>query len=477
MLSFQPVSGAGVAVFPLFLKMTVILKLQGLVATAGAEDVRSFFQDLHIPEGGVYIVGGKLREAFIAFPAERDAQLAMRHNGQALKGSKVTLKISSLQEVEKKLRGILEKKKKPLAIRPPSPADCPKIPNGEVSSRANSPPAATVLSLCEPSSARPPEPMDPPSPNKVDSSTAFLLGCYTVLQSLQPCGTGEKNDLLSKEDLAKMFTSEGSSDLGQQAASPPPGFVRLFGLPPSVTKEEICEFFRELNVEEVIVNVELGVKHGCLVRFSSEEEASSALRHSQRLLGSNCVELRGGTEKMWLAAMQNNHQATWDSRKTPNLPLSENANQRDKLAAAHAKRPCVDEKSSYPPRRRKPDFETSALSPDLEFSVMISNLPETMTKTDIKELLGCRNMMHKNVLHLLDRDRQRTDKAFVTFHNADEYDHALKLTGSLVGSNVIDISAISRKRMNLMLDKARGLTGPWIRPDSKKMKPRTKRPK
>lgn len=444
------------------MKMTVILKLQGLDANAGAKDIRSFFQDLHIPDGGVYIVGGKLREAFIAFPAERDAQLAMRHSGQALKGSKVSLKISSLQEVENRLRIMLEKNKKPLTIRrPPSPVDYQNPLNGKVSPHGNSPPAASVLSLCEPKSERPPEPVDPQTSNNVDSSTAFLLGCFTVLQSLQPGRIREKNELLRKEDLAKIFTSDGSNDLWKQAVSSSPGFVRLFGLPPSVTKREICEFFRELNVEAVIVNVELGVKHGCLVRFSSEQEASSALRYSQRLLGSNCVEVRGGTEKMWLAAMQNNHQDTWDSRKTPNLPLSENANKRDKLAAVQTKRQCADEKL-YPPQKQN-DFETCALSPDLEFSVMISNLPETMTKTDIKVLLGCHNMMHKNVLHLLNKEKQRTDKAFVTFDNVEEYDHALKLTGCLVGSNVIDISAISRKRMNLMLAKARQ-TRPWIRP-------------
>lgn len=451
------------------MKMTVILKLQGLDARAGAEDIRSFFQDLHIPDGGVYIIGGKLREAFIAFTAERDAQLAMRHNGQVIKASKVSLTISSLQEVEKKLRVMLEKKKKPFAIRnPSSPVDCPQP-------RASSPPAATASSLCEPKSARPQEPIDPQSPkNKVDSSTAFLLGCFTVLQSLQPHGAGENNDLLLKEDIAKIFTTDGSNDLGKQAVSKSPGFVRLFGLPPSVTKEEICDFFRGLNMEEVIVNVELGVKHGCLVRFSNEEDASSALLYNQRLLGSNCVEVRGGTEKMWAAAMQN-HQDTWDSRKTPNLPLSENANQNAKMAAVQMKRPCVDGKSSYPPQKRKTDFQTTAMSPDMGFTVMISNLPETMTKTDIKLLLGCRNMMHKDVLHLLDKQRQRTDKAFVTFKNVEEYDHALKLTGCLLGSNVIQISAISRERMNLMLAKTR-LTESWIRPDSKKIKTRRKLP-
>lgn len=441
--------------------MTVILKLQGLHGTAGAADIRSFFEDLHIPHGGVYIIGGKLREAFVAFTVERDAQLAMRHDGQALKGSKVSLKISSLQEVERKLRAMLEKKKKPLALsKPSSPVGGPEPPNGEISPPTkNSPPTATAPSLCETRSARPPEPLDPPSPKKVDSSTAFLLGCFTVLQSLQSRGGMESNDLLLKEDFSKLFTVDGLTDLKKPAASSAPGFVRLFGLPPTVTKADICEFFQGLNVEEVIVNVELGVKHGCLVRFWNEEDASSALLFNQRRLGPNCVEVRGGTEKMWTAAMQNNeNKDSWDSRKTPNLPLSENANQEEISGAIHMKRPRVD--GSHAPRKRKMDVATGALTPDLEFNIMISNLPKTMTKTDIKKMLGCHNMMNRNVLHLLDRERQRTDKAFVTFHSAEEYEHALNLTGRLVGSNVIEVSTISRKRMKaLTVNHLRGVSG------------------
>lgn len=438
--------------------MTVILKLQGLDAQAGTEDIRSFFQEFHIPDGGVYVVGGKLREAFVAFTAERDAQLALRLNGQVLKASKVSLRVSSLEEVEEKLRVMLKKTEKPLTIRKPSsPVGGP--PGVEISPCATppSPPLAPVSPPCEPRSDRPPEPADPQSPNKVDSGTAFLLGCITVLQSLQPCEAGEN------KDLAKIFSVDRTNNAAKDAASSPAGYVRLFGLPPSVTKEEICEFFGELTVQEVIVNVELGVKHGCLVRFSSEDDASSALVYNKRLLGSSCVEVRGGTEKMWAAAMQSHRRDTWDSRKAPNLPLSENANQQEKPARVYAQRPRVSADSSYPPQKRKQDFETPA--PDLEYSVMISNLPETMTKTDIKMLLGCRNVLHRNVLHLLDTEGQRTDKAFVTFHNVDDYEHALGLAGCHVGSNPIEISAISRKRMDLMLRSAR-LRKSWIGQDS-----------
>lgn len=68
-------------------KMTIILRLQGLDVKAGTEDIRTFFEGLRIPDGGVYIVGGRLKEAFIAFTTERDAQLAMRYTEKFLKGS------------------------------------------------------------------------------------------------------------------------------------------------------------------------------------------------------------------------------------------------------------------------------------------------------------------------------------------------------------------------------------------------------
>ncbi|CAG11929.1 unnamed protein product, partial [Tetraodon nigroviridis] len=84
--------------------MTSILRLQGLDVRASTKDVRAFFTYHRIPDGGVYIVGGRLREAFIAFATERDAQLAMCQSGKTLKGSKVTLSKSSMEELEKRLK-------------------------------------------------------------------------------------------------------------------------------------------------------------------------------------------------------------------------------------------------------------------------------------------------------------------------------------------------------------------------------------
>lgn len=440
--------------------MTVVLRLQGLDVKAGTEDIRSFFKKLRIPEGGVYIIGGMLGEAFIAFSTQQDAKLALRHNGKALKGSKVRLKMSSLQEMEQILRTMLDKKKPSstrVTVSRRQPAlECLQPLNAELSHLENSSPTTTT-SVHDPRSAKPLQPLHPNTSNpqtskEIDSGTAFLLGICTVLHGLQSSKVIENNDLVSEDALPQICGTDSSNELRKQTVSSTPGYVRLFGLPPSVTKDEICQFFRELHVEEVIVNIDLGVKRGCLVMFSNEQEACSALLYNQRLLGSSCVEVRGGTEKMWTSALQNcENEDACDGRETQSITFSENANHKTESAAVQIKRHCVNGMSPKSHKRLKPDANTTALSPNMEFNIMISHLPKTITKTDIKELLGCPNMKHRNVLHLLDKNRNRTDTAFVTFHNIKDYDYALNLTGCHLGSNVIEISAISKKRMRDMM--------------------------
>uniref|UniRef100_A0A671UGT2 RRM domain-containing protein n=1 Tax=Sparus aurata TaxID=8175 RepID=A0A671UGT2_SPAAU len=267
--------------------MAIILRLEGLDVKANAGDIRSFFKCFHIPDGGVYIVGGSLREAFIAFTSERDGQLAMRQTGQSLKGSQVTLHISSMEELEHKLKALLKRRK--------------------------------------------------PSPSQ--------LG----VKRPRPWCRG-----LLYQGLA-------------------PGYVRLFGLPASATKEVICHFFKGLTVQEAIVNVKLGISHGCLVKFANEQEACEALLFNQRSLDQICVE----------------------RVKLKQSPLRETANHKQNPAAEQGKRRTVNQLLSKPPK--KPDVaSTTALSTTMEYTLKVSNLPKTLMKTDIKELLGCPNIAHKN---------------------------------------------------------------------------------
>ncbi|XP_030632087.1 RNA-binding protein 12 [Chanos chanos] len=80
--------------------MAVVIRLQGLPIVAGTMDIRHFFSGLTIPDGGVHIVGGEHGEAFIVFATDEDARLGMMRTGGTIKGSKVSLLLSSKTEMQ-----------------------------------------------------------------------------------------------------------------------------------------------------------------------------------------------------------------------------------------------------------------------------------------------------------------------------------------------------------------------------------------
>ncbi|KAM9353460.1 RNA-binding protein 12B-like [Symphorus nematophorus] len=490
--------------------MTIILRLQGLDVKAGTEDIRTFFRYLHIPDGGVYILGGSLREAFIAFSTEKDAKLALQYTGKLLKGSKVTLHISNMQEMEHKLESLLKRKKPsptkffdkgaqpspdtnglPLNTQPGAPKTASRPPTAAWSldpKTADLPP--TALGSLDPTIASQPTTapwsFDPrtASPTSLcsdtsnlqvsdalDSSTAFLLGVCTVLQSLQSSHQRENNEAVPRVDLSNTYSTVVSPE---KTLNSKPGYVRLFGLPASTTKEDICHFFRGLAVQEAIVNIELGHGHGCLVKFASEQDACDALHFNQQLLGTICVEVRTGTEKMWTSAVQEcEHALDVGERLTPKQSLfRETANHKHiSTYDPWLKRQDANRLPPKPPKKPRLDGDsTTALSPIVEHTVMVSNLPKTMTKTEIKELLGCPNIAHKNVLHLLDKEGNRTDTAFLIFNRTEDYDYALNLTGCHVGSDAIEVKSVTKEMMRNMI----GATHPRnLEPHAK----RTRNPK
>uniref|UniRef100_A0A3B3U575 RNA binding motif protein 12Ba n=1 Tax=Poecilia latipinna TaxID=48699 RepID=A0A3B3U575_9TELE len=334
--------------------MSTILRLEGLDVKAGTEDIRTFFQSLDIPDGGVYIMGGHLGEAFISFTTVSDAQAALLRSGNLLKGSMVTL----LQSTQ------------------------------------------TMVPMFE-------------FPH-VDSTT-------------------------SSEAVRN---PEHTLDLR-------PGYARLFGLPASITKEDICKFFKGLRVEDVIVNVELGISRGCLVKFADMQNASDALGFNQQLLGSVHVEVRGADEKLWLRALQECSKAFDDRSKWKH--------ERSPTEKAHYERRSVtslkrtsDQVQFKPLKNPKLDAEPNASSRPSEYTVMVRNLPKNMTKTDIKELFRCPNLPHKNVLHLLDETSNITDTAFLSFNCTEDFDYAINLSGCHGGSGAIEVKSISKELMKNM---------------------------
>ncbi|XP_054478369.1 RNA binding motif protein 12Ba [Anoplopoma fimbria] len=433
--------------------MTVILRLQGLDVKARTGDIRTFFEGLHIPDGGVYIVGGRLREAFIAFTSERNAQLAMRYSGKFLKGSKVTLHISSMAEMEHKLKSSLKRKKpsptQPTVKRRPSTTDLnvqtfnaqPLNPN-----TANLPLNPDIANL----------PLL--NAHSLDSNTAFLLGVCTVLQGLHSSLQSENNVAVPSVDFPKADGTVVCEEMRtqKQTLDSGPGYVRVFGLPASATDEVINHFFKGLMVEEAMVNVELGLNRGCLVKFANMQDARAALLFNQRSLGPVCVDVRGATEKMWASALQE-CETTFEvgERGTPKQrPVGGTVNHKQKKTSTLTlKRTSVNQLQS------KSQKEPRSTTPTMEYIIMVTNIPKTMTKTEIKELFGCQNIAHKNVQHLLDEEGIRTDTAFLIFNRTEDYEYAMNLTGCHVGSEAIEVSSITKQMMWDMMAKThhRGL--------------------
>lgn len=438
--------------------MTIILRLQGLDENAGAEDIRTFFKRLHIPEGGVYIVGGHLRMAFIAFTTDKDARRAMRNSGKSLKGSKVTLKKSSMNELEHVLKSIMKRKKssttKPI-VKGCKPS--PGKPLQHLKTKPRAPiPSTTALPCDKP--AKPSKLLPPSTPNSlpsdtVDSGTAFLLGICTVLYGLQS-SQKEKSNSVPKVDFPETNNSVDSNKgrTPEQTQSSKPGYVRLFGVPASVTKEEICSFFQGLKVLESVLNVELGRGHGCLVKFASEQEEHKALLFNQQLLRANCVEVRTASEKMWTGALQKTLGSV-ESRKPKKSLLTETKNHNPKSSVPQSNMKSCNPLPSKKLKLNKDNDDPSAFSSNGEYIVKVCNLPKTMTKTELKEFLGCPNLARENVIHLLDKEGNRTNTAFVTFNHIEDYNYALNITGCHVGTNAIEVSSIDKMEMSCMIAK------------------------
>lgn len=81
--------------------MSIIIRLQNLPLSASSLDIRRFFTGLLIPDGGVHIIGGPDKVAFIAFSTDEDARQAMARQHEALiKDTKIQLFLSSRSEMK-----------------------------------------------------------------------------------------------------------------------------------------------------------------------------------------------------------------------------------------------------------------------------------------------------------------------------------------------------------------------------------------
>lgn len=193
------------------------------------------------------------------------------------------------------------------------------------------------------------------------------------------------------------------------------------------------------------MNVELGVGYGSLVKFGSLQDAKDAFSFNNCSLGSASVEVRTATEQMWLNALQDRKDVCHEV-KLKQTPLKDTLNYKHDTDWSR-KRQYSENLPHRSSKKLKTNIQSTDSPSDQQHIIMVSNLPEIITKTEIKELFGCPNIAHTNVLHLLDSCKNRTDKAFIMFDKREDYDYAINLSGCHVGPHTIDVTPITKDEM------------------------------
>lgn len=386
----------------------VVVRLHGLSMEAGSGDIREFFSGLHIPEGGVHITGGSLGEAFIVFAEKEDGQLALQKSGTFLKGSYVVLSVCSEAELRQKMISCLK--------RDDSSGLGPETKLIEMLMAANKPEVILALLL----------------------SLASAAGKMQMKQATAPSG-----------DFMEATGHNGISPVADSVSAPlgkfPRGnlstaasrtcYLSIRGLPRSVTKHEICNFFKGLKVKEIIINAQVGHGYrGCLVKFASEQESHEGLKYSGRSLGSFCVDVNRATEDTWFSAIDHCKMAYKNQKVT------------------HREMRLLDQSQSWSPME-----QTSDPLPNNEYCVMIQNLNPITTKTEIKDLFKCANVPNSRLLHLLDNWGRRTDTAFILFDKKEDCISALDLDRYNFCSRVLSVSVVSKEEMRAMMKRQQSI--------------------
>ncbi len=220
--------------------MAVVIRLQGLRITAGSEDIRKFFTGLKIPDGGVHIIGGEREEAFIIFASDEDARRAMTRSQGCIRGSPVTLLLSSKTEMQ----SVLERSTKNVEL---------------------------------------------------DQKRRLEENARRARRSVDP-EMGRRSGSRSGHTPPPQHQRASNTDDFL--------YVFLKGMPFSVTEAEVRDFFSGLLVEEIVLLKNgYGTKNGKgLVKFATREDAYEGLKRDRRYIGARYVEVSTTTADDWRRA-------------------------------------------------------------------------------------------------------------------------------------------------------------------------------
>ncbi|XP_018596101.1 RNA binding motif protein 12Bb [Scleropages formosus] len=376
--------------------MAVVIRLQGLRITAGSEDIRTFFTGLRIPDGGVHILGGELEEAFIIFESDEDARRAMTRSGGCIKGTPVNLLLSSKSEMQ----CVLEARAKTSESNKRRTYN-EGLQRHEVHMRAPS------------------------------FSESFLVD-------------------VKRTDGMEMDSRSNTSALSNRRAYPPRktlpcdnnGFyLHLQGLPYSVTKDDVREFFHGLRISGIVLmKNNKGQNNGRgIVKFATLYDASEGLKRDREYIGTRFVEINPCTEAQWFKA-----------GGSPGLCVDSRSEFISRDSPSNEERRYGDSRT----RSNSPvAYRSRSSSPSAEeYCVLVENLSYTAEKRALKELFHPVALKDDQIIYLCDKSGRRSRACFVIFRSLRDYCAGLARHKGIFWNRTVYVSPVSKEKMLEMLE-------------------------
>ncbi|XP_072324128.1 RNA-binding protein 12B-like isoform X2 [Scyliorhinus torazame] len=384
--------------------MAVVIRLQGLPASAGTLDIRHYFSRLTIPDGGVHIIGGELGEAFVVFATDEDARLALLRSGEFLKGNRTKLTLSSRNEMQSTIE--MSRKRYTHSGEETSSykwSGFGSSGTGGLGSISSTLAENLVAAMQHGINRNVFHPSDIGSSDmnnygsRVDPMMSGTMSAMALSSPQNIPGTPSMSALYGMSsraisDSLDKFNGSGAMDPFDNSVYPTQRreqgafnsddvYLRLQGMPYSARELQVREFFHGLQVEAVNLKTDhRGLNNGVgFVRFATPWDAAEGLKRHKKYMGQRFVEVYRATKLEWIS--EGTGLFTEDRRYDQNRDNRGRSPREEKHFRSRTR--------SRSPRRHR----SRSRSPhDQDYWVQLKNIPYGTSKRDVRNFFDKMNL-------------------------------------------------------------------------------------